>query len=64
MEDKTRTIQNEFLKTFEKLEVVLGWEPGYDSLHATPSFVRQVILWASLVKARWIGVGSCVSNRH
>jgi len=41
MEDKTKTLQREFLKVFEKLEVVLGWEPGYDSLHASPSFIRQ-----------------------
>jgi len=41
MEDKVKTLQKEFLNVFEKLEVVLGWEPGYDSLHATPSFIRE-----------------------
>jgi formate dehydrogenase (coenzyme F420) beta subunit len=41
MEDKIKTLQEEFSKVFEKLELVLGWEPGYDALHATPCFIRQ-----------------------
>ena len=41
MEDKAKTLQEEFLKVFETLDVVLGWESGYDALHATPCFIRK-----------------------
>ena len=41
MEDKAKTVQEEFLKVFETLDVVLGWESGYDALHATPCFIRK-----------------------
>jgi ferredoxin len=41
MEDKAKAIQEEFLKVFKTLDVVFGWESGYDGLHATPCFIRQ-----------------------
>jgi formate dehydrogenase (coenzyme F420) beta subunit len=41
MERKVRQLSERFEKVFDDLEVVLGWEMGYDCLHATPVFIRQ-----------------------
>lgn len=41
MEGKTIVLSERFEMVFDDLEVVLGWEMGYDSLHATPVFIRQ-----------------------
>lgn len=41
MDEKTKTLQEDFEKNFADLELVIGWETGFDRLHATPVFIRQ-----------------------
>lgn len=41
MEVETTVLAECFEKVFDDLELVLGWEMGYDSLHATPAIIRQ-----------------------
>lgn len=50
MEGKTKELAERFEKVFDGLEVVLGWEMGYDSLYATPAFIRQA---AALERLIW-----------
>lgn len=53
MVDKTKALAERFVRVFDDLEVVLGWEMGYDALHATPAFIRQAselgrLIWTPL----------------
>ncbi|MBC2713038.1 MAG: 4Fe-4S dicluster domain-containing protein [Desulfosarcina sp.] len=41
MGSKTEALAKQFEKVFDDLELVIGWETGFDSLHATPAFIRQ-----------------------
>jgi formate dehydrogenase (coenzyme F420) beta subunit len=57
MTDKTKALVQAFEKVFDELEVVLGWQAGYDTLHTTPAFIRQV---SELEKLVWNPL--CASN--
>jgi len=49
MESKAKKLSERFEKVFDDLEVVLGWERGYDSLHATPAFIHQASALGRLI---------------
>lgn len=40
MDDKTNALREHVKGIFSNLELVLGWEPGYDPLHTRPFYVR------------------------
>jgi formate dehydrogenase (coenzyme F420) beta subunit len=57
MTDETAALVEAFGKVFDELEMVLGWQAGYDALHTTPAFIRQA---PDLEKLVWNPL--CASN--